>query len=72
MMGVVDLWRIQEIFPSYYYDCPCTWTAAEVSYDLQSGRYFVAGLANQEQPVVFNQIYRTGYFDPSNMKRLAR
>lgn len=70
--GRGDLWRIQEIFPSYYYDCPCTWTAAEVSYDLQSGRYFVAGLANQEQPVVFNQIYRTGYFDPSNMKRLAR
>lgn len=70
--GRGELWRVQEIFPTYYYDCPCTWTAAEVSYDLQSGRYFVAGLANQEQPVVFNQTYRPGYFDPSNMKRLAR
>lgn len=70
--GRGELWRIQEQFSSYFYDCPCTWIAGDVSYDLQAGRYFISGLTNEEPPIVFGQSYRSGFFDPANMRRLAR
>jgi len=70
--GRGELWRTQEIFTSYFYDCPCTWLAGDVSYDLQAGRYFLSGLTNEEPPVVFGQSYRPGFFEPASLRRMGR
>lgn len=43
-----ELWRVGEAYNTqfYYHDTP--WMAAEALYDLNSGRYVVLGLANEE------------------------
>lgn len=46
--GRGELWRVGEAYNTqfYYHDTP--WNAAEALYDLNSGRYIVLGLANEE------------------------
>lgn len=69
--GRGELWRSHEVFAAYFYDCQCTFMAGDASYDFQAGRYVIYALTNQERPAVFGQGYRSGYFTPANMKRLA-
>lgn len=46
--GRGELWRVAEAYATqfYYHDTP--WMAAEALYDLNSGRYILLGLANEE------------------------
>ncbi len=43
-----QLWRVSEGFVINYYDEPNLWTTLESHVDLQSGRYVVLGLNNEE------------------------
>ncbi len=46
--GRGELWRVSEAHSVQYYDVDTFWLATEVNYDLDSGRYVVTGLANEE------------------------
>lgn len=48
-----QLWRVSEGHVINYYEVPTLWTALEVHYDLQSGRYLALGL-NNEEPFTFD------------------
>nr|VFJ58954.1 MAG: Protein of unknown function (DUF1329) [Candidatus Kentron sp. FW]VFJ68276.1 MAG: Protein of unknown function (DUF1329) [Candidatus Kentron sp. FW] len=43
-----QLWRVSEAHVINYYEVPVLWTTLNVHYDLQSGRYFLRGLDNEE------------------------
>lgn len=46
--GRGNLWRVAEAHARHFYDVQVPWYTAEVLYDLQSGRYLVLGLNNEE------------------------
>lgn len=46
--GRGDLWRVSEAHAIQFYDVDTPWMASEVNFDLNSGRYVVTGLANEE------------------------
>ncbi len=46
--GRGELWRVAEAHNIYMYDTMVPWYAVEALYDLQSGRYLVLGLDNEE------------------------
>ncbi|NNN27208.1 DUF1329 domain-containing protein [Pseudomonas nitroreducens] len=47
--GRGTLWRVAEAHPQYYYHRQLPWFTCETLYDLQSGRYLVLGLKNEEK-----------------------
>lgn len=69
--GRGELWRVHEIDAVQYYDVPTAWTACEAIYDLQSRRYLVTGLTNQEKPIRFNLKLDSSYFSADNLRRLS-
>lgn len=46
--GRGNLWKLSEAHNVQYYDVSTPWMAAETIHDLDSGRYLVTGLANEE------------------------
>ena len=48
-----QLWRVSEGHVINYYDVPLVWISKEVHHDLQSGRYLIFGL-NNEEPRTFD------------------
>jgi len=68
-----QLWRVSEGHVINNYETPSLWTAAEVHYDLQSGRYLVLGL-NNEEPVTYDMSVklRRRDFTPSALRRAGR
>ncbi|EKE86915.1 DUF1329 domain-containing protein [Idiomarina xiamenensis] len=46
--GRGELWRVAESYNTQFYTRDVPWMAAEALYDLNSGRYLVLGLANEE------------------------
>lgn len=68
--GRDQLWRVQEGHSINYYDQPTFWSALEATYDLQSGRYLVLGLFNEEPTTVDFSLKRTtADFTPSAIAR---
>ncbi len=69
-----DLWRVSMAYLMNYYDTPTTWTGLDVYHDLQSRRYDVQGLANEEpQFVQINlPIPPRNYFKPSSLRRRGK
>ncbi len=61
--------RYQEAHPINYYSVPAVMTTAEVTYDLQNGRYFVDGLSNQEKERDFNPDVSRRDFTASGMRK---
>ena len=53
-----QLWRYDELHSYGYYDVPFLAPGVEVKHDLQSGRYIVLSLRNEEK-VVYKPIVRT-------------
>ncbi len=53
-----QLWRVDELHTYGYYDVPFLAPGVEVKHDLQSGRYIVLSLRNEEK-VVYKPIVRT-------------
>lgn len=65
-----QLWRVQEGHTIEYYDVPTYWTALELTYDLQSGRYLALGLNNEEPQTVDFRIKLTeADFTPAAIAR---
>ena len=69
-----DIWRVSMAYLMNYYDIPTTWTGLDVYHDLQSRRYHVQGLANEEsQFVQINlPIPPRNYFKPSSLRRKGK
>jgi mannose-6-phosphate isomerase-like protein (cupin superfamily) len=65
-----ELWRVSEGHMLNYYEVPCTYLAAEIHLDLQSGRYIIIGMTNEEgQPYQFNEPLSEKDFTPSAIRR---
>lgn len=67
--GRDQLWRVGEAQMMQYYDLPLPYYAFENMYDLQDGRYFIAGLSNEERPWRFGAQGRRADFDPDALRR---
>lgn len=68
-----ELWRVAEGHAFPYRDALVTWYSAEALYDLQSGRYLVGSLTNEEgQGFDFTQRFNYSDFTPQAIRRLGR
>jgi hypothetical protein len=66
--GRDQLWRVSELHSINFYNVPMVYPAMEVHHDLQSGRYIVMGLRNEE-PRVYEKIQRRlADFSPSGLR----
>ncbi|WP_281646208.1 DUF1329 domain-containing protein [Parendozoicomonas sp. Alg238-R29] len=72
--GRGDLWRVSMAYLTNIYDLPTTWTTLDVFHDLQSRRYHVQGLANEEETFLdySKAIPSEKYFKPSALRRRGR
>lgn len=63
------LWRVAEAFSEYLYDVQMPWFVAEALYDLNSGRYWIIGLKN-EQKSAYDFSYRASSndFSPGSLR----
>jgi hypothetical protein len=65
-----QLWRVQEAHPFIAYDKGAVLSAMESTYDLQSARYLLNSLNNEDEETKEMKL-DTGYFDPANVVKLA-
>ncbi|MES1945228.1 hypothetical protein PC39_13962 [Salinisphaera sp. PC39] len=66
-----ELWKFQEGHLVAAPFIPTTTTIPEVIYDLQSGRYFLTAMANEDQINDFEIQYDRSHFQPSSLKRMG-
>jgi len=66
-----QLWRVQEAHTVMAYDKPYQMSIGETVYDLQSNRYLVMALNNEDTETVSRE-FDDSYFDPANVSKLAR
>ncbi len=66
-----QLWKIQEAHLATYPFIPTTTGTPELIYDLQSGRYFVTALSNEDAISDFEVQYDDKDFSPANIKLMA-
>ena len=63
-----ELWRVAEQHNINFYNVPMTYPVMEAHHDLQSGRYIVLGLRNEE-PVIYEAVKRTDAdFTPAGLR----
>ena len=67
-----QLWRVSEGHVINYYDVPTLWTTLQVHYDLQSGRYYVTGLDNEDRMYDFSIKRKPGDYTPAALRKLGR
>jgi hypothetical protein len=65
-----QLWRVQEAHTVMAYDKPYQMSIGETCYDLQSNRYLVMALNNEDTETVTKE-FDASYFDPQNVSKLA-
>jgi hypothetical protein len=65
-----QLWRVQEAHTVMAYDKPYQMSIGETVYDLQSNRYLVMALNNEDTETVSRE-FDDNYFDPANVSKLA-
>jgi hypothetical protein len=70
--GRGELWRVQEAHLVQFYDVRLPYAPSEVSYDLQSRRYGVVGLRNQESGYNFSATSHLMDFSANALRRLGR
>lgn len=70
--GRGELWRVQEAHPIQFYDVAMPYAPSEVSYDLQSRRYGVVGLRNQEAGYNFSAPAHLMDFSANALRRMGR
>ena len=63
-----QIWRVSEGHAINYYNMPLLWTSLEVHHDLQSGRYLVLGLNNQERAYDFNIKRSPADYTPASLR----
>lgn len=70
--GRGQLWRVKDQMLMQAYDLPAMWGAGEVYYDLQSQRYNMQSLRNQERPAKFNVPFKVSDFGPDALRRMGQ
>jgi hypothetical protein len=66
------LWRVGEGFMRPLYDKQIPWIGVEALYDLQNGRYFVAGMRNEEKsPIEFGVKASSADYTPAALRNAA-
>lgn len=71
--GRGELWRVGEAHQFQYRDANVPWLTAEALYDLQSGRYLVGSLTNEEgEGFNFNQRFKHKDFTPQAIRRMGK
>jgi hypothetical protein len=71
--GRGELWRVSEAQNVMFYDVDTPWMVAEALYDLNSGRYLVTGLANEEPNfLTWGKKVDRRDFSSSALRRLGR
>jgi len=71
--GRGKLWKLAEGHGIQFYDVDTPWLAAETLYDLNSGRYLVAGLSNEEPKfMVWGNDSKRKDFTTSALRRKGR
>jgi hypothetical protein len=66
-----ELWQLQEAHSVMAYDKPYELPVCETVYDLQSNRYLVQALSN-EDPETMSQVFDVDHFEASRVSRLTR
>ena len=67
-----EFWRTAITHALTYYNIPLVANPVQVHYDLQSRRYVVLNLTNEEkEPIQYNWYEPPGYFSTSQLKRFA-
>ena len=67
-----NLWRLSEAHTINFYDVPTIWATLESSLDLQSGRYIVNGLDNQEPVATFTEQLNRSDYTPQALRVRGR
>lgn len=71
--GRGELWKLSEAHNIQFYDVDTPWMVAETLYDLDSGRYLVTGLSNEEPTfMVWGKKAKRKDFSTSALRRLGR
>jgi hypothetical protein len=71
--GRGELWRVAEAHQFQYRDVQVPWLVAETLYDLQSGRYLVGSLTNEEGiGFDFSQRFSHSDFTPQAVRRMGK
>jgi hypothetical protein len=72
--GRGELWKLKEGHMVMHYQVSVPWLAAEALHDLNSGRYLVLGLDNEEKgyPYNFDYLGKFEDFTPSALRRAGR
>lgn len=71
--GRGELWRVAEAHKLQYRDVNVPWIAAELLYDLQSGRYLAGSLTNEEgNGFDFTQRFKHSDFTPQAIRRMGK
>ncbi|MEH6581536.1 MAG: DUF1329 domain-containing protein [Halioglobus sp.] len=72
--GRGELWKLKEGHMVFHYQVSVPWLSAEALHDLNSGRYLVLGLDNEEKgyPYDFDYLGKFEDFTPSALRRAGR
>lgn len=71
--GRGELWKLSEAHNIQFYDVDTPWMVAETLHDLNSGRYLVTGLSNEEPTfMIFGEKVKRTDFSTSALRRLGR
>lgn len=71
--GRGELWRVGESHQFQYRDADVPWLTAEALYDLQSGRYLVGSLTNEEgNGFDFSKRFKHKDFTPQAIRRMGK
>ncbi len=67
-----QLWRVDELHTSQFYDVPMLYAGLEVKHDLQSGRYIALSLRNEETKVYDRVPLTPSDFTPDALRSKGR
>lgn len=71
--GRGELWKLSEAHKIQFYDIDTPWMVAETLHDLNSGRYLVTGLSNEEPTfMIWGEKVQRNDFSTSALRRLGR
>ncbi len=71
--GRGELWKLSEAHNIQFYDVDTPWMVAETLHDLNSGRYLITGLSNEEPTfMVWGEKVKRKDFSASALRRLGR
>ena len=67
----LEFWRYAELHAMNYYEVPAMLPSVEAHYDLQSRRYVIVGMTNEEDQPEFGVKLKESLFKPAGFKRFV-